>query len=115
MSLSLHSKILNDRTLRVNWEGHHLFDYQYRPDIIEHYFARPFMHPIRTLAGDLLTNACPVDHPWHNGLSMTLNNVNGMNFWGGGTYRKETGQYEDLPKAAPYLLVVQAGRCTHRL
>lgn len=95
--MNLTCEYIEDKLLRVRFGDLVLFDYTYRPDIDPFHFSRPFMHPIRTLAGDVLTNAHPSDHPWHNGLSMTLNNVNGMNFWGGGTYRRASGQYEDLP------------------
>jgi hypothetical protein len=97
MRSPIRSELIEDSILRVKFEDQVLFDYTYRSDAIQHYSPRPYMHPIRTLAGDTLTNVSPVDHPWHNGLSMTLNHVNGMNFWGGGTYRRETGRYEDLP------------------
>jgi hypothetical protein len=28
----------------------------------------------------------PADHDWHNGVGMAIPDVNGINFWGGGTY-----------------------------
>lgn len=52
---------------------------------------RPYAHPVRSLAGETLTNLRPNDHPWHHGLSFTINNLDGWNFWGGPTYRRGEG------------------------
>jgi hypothetical protein len=43
------------------------------------------------LAGDVLTNFRPNDHPWHHGLSLTVTSVDGVNFWGGPSHRTEGG------------------------
>jgi len=42
---------------------------------------RPFIHPITTPAGHVLTRNAPDDHPWHHGLWFTIKFVNGENFW----------------------------------
>ena len=47
---------------------------------------RPFLHPVRTLAGVVVTARHPADHDWHAGVGMAIPDVNGTNFWGGGTY-----------------------------
>ena len=47
---------------------------------------RPYLHPLRTLAGVPLTETGPDDHPHHLGLSLAFSDVNGSNFWGGSTY-----------------------------
>jgi predicted dehydrogenase len=47
---------------------------------------RPVLHPVRTLAGVVLTARHPADHDWHNGVGMAIPDVNGSSFWGGGTY-----------------------------
>jgi predicted dehydrogenase len=47
---------------------------------------RPVLHPLRTLAGVVLTARHPADHDWHNGVGMSIPDVNGTNFWGGRTY-----------------------------
>ncbi len=52
---------------------------------------RPHLHPIRTLAGRVVTDTCPDDHPWHLGLSVALQDVEGWNFWGGPTYVRDAG------------------------
>lgn len=56
---------------------------------------RPHLHPIRTLGGRVVTDTCPEDHPWHLGLSVALQDVDGWNFWGGRTYVRDAG-YVDL-------------------
>jgi hypothetical protein len=52
---------------------------------------RPYFHPVKSLAGDTLTNFRPNDHPWHHGLSLTITQASGANFWGGPTCRREDG------------------------
>jgi len=42
---------------------------------------RPFVHPLTTPAGHVLTRDAPDDHPWHHGLWFTIKFVNGENFW----------------------------------
>lgn len=42
---------------------------------------RPFLHPVRTPAGAVLTTDAPADHPWHHALWFTIKYVNGENFW----------------------------------
>lgn len=88
---------LEDKCLRVSYGETVLFDYHYRPETAARFCPRPFIHPLRTLAGDVLSNSRPTDHPWHNGLSLTLTDVSGINFWGGGTYKRETGDYREYP------------------
>ncbi|MEH3090037.1 MAG: PmoA family protein [Microbacterium arborescens] len=47
---------------------------------------RPYLHPVRTPGGVVVTDHHPVDHDWHLGVSVTLQDVDGVNFWGGRTY-----------------------------
>ncbi|NUP73629.1 MAG: Gfo/Idh/MocA family oxidoreductase [Sinomonas sp.] len=54
---------------------------------------RPYLHPVRTLAGTVVTAHLPLDHPWHLGLGMALQDVSGTNLWGGRTYTREAGRY----------------------
>ena len=42
---------------------------------------RPFLHPVRTPGGAVLTVEAPADHPWHHALWFTIKFVNGENFW----------------------------------
>jgi hypothetical protein len=52
---------------------------------------RPYLHPVRTLSGTVVTDALCYDHPWHMGASVTIADVNGLNFWGGRTYVRDEG------------------------
>lgn len=54
---------------------------------------RPYLHPVRTLAGAVVTDHQPLDHVWHLGVGVALQDVDGINFWGGRTYTREAGQY----------------------
>ena len=42
---------------------------------------RPFVHPVTTPSGRVLTVDAPADHPWHHALWFTIKFVNGENFW----------------------------------
>lgn len=68
-----------------------LMRYVYRPTTPAAESPRPYAHPVNTLAGELLTNFRPNDHPWHHGLSFTIGCLGEFNFWGGGSYRPEGG------------------------
>lgn len=56
---------------------------------------RPYLHPVRTLAGQPLTEVSPVDHRHHYGVSLAVAGVNGTSHWGGRTF---------LPGRGPTLL-----------
>jgi hypothetical protein len=71
--------------------GRVLWHYVYAPETPANESPRPYAHPLYTLAGDPLTNFRPNDHPWHHGLSLTLANVSGVNFWGGPTHAAADG------------------------
>ncbi|MGI8938137.1 MAG: PmoA family protein [Iamia sp.] len=42
---------------------------------------RPFLHPVTSPAGRLLTRDAPDDHPWHHALWFAIKFVDGDNFW----------------------------------
>ncbi|GAB7193519.1 hypothetical protein NUM3379_42290 [Kineococcus sp. NUM-3379] len=61
---------------------------------------RPYLHPARTPAGTVVTDAHPDDHDWHLGAGVALQHVratagpaaaHGWNFWGGRTWVRGTG------------------------
>jgi hypothetical protein len=52
---------------------------------------RPYVHPLRTLAGQVVTLYRPHDHIWHKGLGFGLPNVGEENFFGGHTYMRGHG------------------------
>ena len=52
---------------------------------------RPYLHPVRTLGGTLVTDLAPEDHSWHLGVSVAMQDVAGSNLWGGRTYVRDRG------------------------
>jgi hypothetical protein len=42
---------------------------------------RPFVHPLATPAGHVLSRQAPEDHPWHHALWFTIKYIDGDNFW----------------------------------
>ena len=55
---------------------------------------RPYLHPIRSLDGCVVTDYRPIDHSWHWGLSVAIANIDvpgehePVNLWGGVTYMR---------------------------
>jgi hypothetical protein len=82
--------------LVVRARGVDLFRYVHRPVMDPFEAPKPYLHPVRTLAGDVVTGYRPHDHRWHKGVQMTASWLSGENFWGGGTYLRGRG-YVDLP------------------
>lgn len=92
MSNGLALRLDLDRAVEIHRaDGGLLLRYVYRPDTATGESPRPYAHPVNTLAGELLTNFRPNDHPWHHGLSFTINCLAEFNFWGGPTYRAGAG------------------------
>ncbi|GHD06887.1 DUF6807 family protein [Zhihengliuella salsuginis] len=54
---------------------------------------RPFLDRVRTLSGVVVTDQQPLDHTWHLGVSVALQDVDGCNFWGGRTFTRDAGRY----------------------
>ena len=85
-----------DERVEVLWGRLPLFTYVYRVAAPRSESPKPYLHPIRTLSGDVITAFRPEDHVWHKGVQLTAPNLSGQNFWGGGTYVHGSG-YVDLP------------------
>lgn len=83
MGLSLEH---DDSAVSVAYAGVPLLRYVYRPDDVQLESPRPYLHPLRTLAGDLVSLFRPHDHVWHKGITWSLPVVGEHNFWGGPTY-----------------------------
>ncbi|AEG43272.1 PmoA family protein [Isoptericola variabilis] len=73
-----------------------LFRYVYRPTDVPYESPRPYVHPLRTPGGDVVTAYRPWDHVWHKGIAWSLPHVGPWNFWGGPNYVRERGTYVDL-------------------
>jgi hypothetical protein len=70
--------------------------YVTEPDADPRRGPRPYLHPVRTMAGTLVTDVLPEDHPHHLGVSVALQSVArpgepGVNLWGGRTYVRDAG------------------------
>lgn len=73
-----------------------LFRYTVVPDTVQLESPKPYLHPIRTRSGHLVSLFRPHDHVWHKGIAWSLPVVNDENFWGGPTYVHGQG-YVQLP------------------
>ncbi len=56
--------------------GQPLFDYQYGRDL-----PKPFIHPIRTTSGAVVSMSSPPDHLHHRGLMLGWTDIQGHDFW----------------------------------
>ncbi|HWS34345.1 MAG TPA: PmoA family protein [Actinoplanes sp.] len=72
-------------------DGTPVATYVTTPDVDIRLAPRPYLHPIRTLGGTVVTDEYPRDHPWHLGVSVTMQDVDGVNVWGGRTYVRDEG------------------------
>ncbi|HLT11073.1 MAG TPA: PmoA family protein [Micromonosporaceae bacterium] len=77
--------------LSLHYGPTELVRYVYQPTDAQVESPRPYFHPMRTLAGDLVSLYRPHDHVWHKGLAWSLPNVGAENFWGGPIYLREGG------------------------
>jgi hypothetical protein len=81
----------HERSLRIRYDGVELLRYVYAPREEQAESPRPYLHPVRTLQGDVVTAYRPHDHVWHKGISWSLPFVGDENFWGGPTYVDGSG------------------------
>ncbi|HWS38657.1 MAG TPA: PmoA family protein [Actinoplanes sp.] len=75
-----------DHSITVTAGDVSLATYVYRPDTVQLESPKPYLHPLRTLAGDEVSLFRPHDHVWHKGIAWSLPYVGEHNFWGGPTY-----------------------------
>ncbi|SDY44937.1 Methane oxygenase PmoA [Micromonospora pattaloongensis] len=80
-----------DENARLTVRGATVAEYVIAPEIDPRHGPRPFLHPVRTLAGVPVTDALPEDHRWHLGVSVAMQDVAGTNLWGGRTYVRGSG------------------------
>lgn len=78
---------------------------------------RPYLHPVRSRAGVVVSAHHPADHDWHLGVGVAIPDANGTSFWGGGTYVHGQGyvlldNHGAIVGDAP---AVQGDSFTHRL
>lgn len=78
--------IRTDDTLDVRVGNTVVAEYRVTSDVEPVNTPKPYFHPLRTLAGTVITGFAPDDHPWHHGLQFAFPRVGEHNLWGGGTY-----------------------------
>lgn len=77
---------------RQLWVGDRaVAEYVTRPDVDPRLSPRPYLHPVRTLAGATVSDVLPDDHPHHLGVSLGIQDVDKTNLWGGRTYVRGSG------------------------
>jgi hypothetical protein len=86
---------LND-AIELRYRDQSLFTYVYESKNPAVESPKPYFHPLRTLAGNEVSLFRPHDHLWHIGVSMSIANFSGENFWGGATYTREQQGYIQL-------------------
>ncbi|RKN38982.1 PmoA family protein [Streptomyces hoynatensis] len=84
--------------IRIAAAGTEILSYVYRPDPDPFESRKPYLHPLRTLGGNLVSGYRPSDHRWHKGLQMTASHLSGQNFWGGNSYLGPGRGYQRVPE-----------------
>jgi hypothetical protein len=82
---------VHESHLDVSFDGGLLARYVYRPDHPQIEAPKPYIEPVRTLGGDLVTCYRPHDHVWHKGIQLALPHVGDQNIWGGYTWVRGQG------------------------
>ncbi|WP_084078888.1 PmoA family protein [Demequina sp. NBRC 110057] len=87
------SLTVDDRGDRVvlSHAGRELAQYVYRPTDVRLESPRPYLSPVHTLGGSLVSLFRPHDHVWHKGIAWSLPVVGDENFWGGPTFVRDEG------------------------
>ncbi|MGV8969182.1 MAG: DUF6807 family protein [Microbacteriaceae bacterium] len=93
-----------DDGVTVSANGVVIADYRATGDVGPVNTPKPYLHPLRSLAGVEITGFAPDDHPWHHGLQFAFPRVGSHNLWGGGTFF-------DLERG--YEVVADQGRIRH--
>lgn len=91
--------------------GRAVASYQVTPSVAATLSPRPYLHPVCTIGGTVVSDASPADHRWHLGVGIAVQDVAidgrtgsdragcdgvgddgaGVNFWGGRTYVRDRG------------------------
>lgn len=80
-----------NRSVTLGVESRPVAEYVIHPDVDERLSPRPYLHPVRTLGGVVVSDVLPDDHPHHLGVSVAVQDVNKTNLWGGKTYVRGIG------------------------
>lgn len=77
--------------ISVSAEGVELLRYHTAPDSPQEEAPKPYLFPLRFTCGAEASIRRPWDHRWHTGLQFTWSHVDDQNFWGGPSFRVDTG------------------------
>ncbi|WP_200807962.1 DUF6807 family protein [Demequina sp. NBRC 110056] len=77
--------------LVLEWAGERLARYESGERLPVVHARRPYLHPVHTLGGAVVTESGPVDHRHHYGASIAVPDVNGTSYWGGRTFVRDVG------------------------
>ncbi|WP_394550753.1 PmoA family protein [Agromyces sp. MMS24-JH15] len=77
--------------LRITAGDRLLAEYVFRPTHPTFESPRPYLSPVHTLGGELVSLYRPHDHVWHKGIAWSLPVVGDENFWGGPTFVRGEG------------------------
>jgi hypothetical protein len=80
------ARVTGDATAVLRLAGRTVAEYVWQPDIPTGLAPRPYLHPVRTLGGAVVTELMPPSHRHHLGASVAVAEVDGANFWGGRTF-----------------------------
>jgi hypothetical protein len=83
--------LTTDERVLVQANNIELAEYVITPSTPDSDSPKPYLHPLRTTAGEVVSAFRPHDHTWHNGLQFTAANLSGENFWGGRTFVRGQG------------------------
>nr|MDT0658592.1 PmoA family protein [Micromonospora sp. DSM 115978] len=72
--------------LAAGADGPPVARYAWRPELPGALAPRPYLDPVRTLAGAVVTESTPASHRHHLGVSIAFPDIAGANFWGGRTF-----------------------------
>lgn len=67
-------------------DGREVAHYIWRSNLPPSTAPRPYLHPVRTHAGTLVTDVRPHSHTHQLGISIAAPDIGGRNFWGGRTF-----------------------------
>ncbi len=73
-------------TAVLRLHGREVAHYVWQPDVPLATSPRPYLHPVRTLGGSVVTDAAPDSHPHQFGISIAAPDIDGRNFWGGRSF-----------------------------
>jgi hypothetical protein len=71
--------------------GVDVLTYVFAADDPQRESPRPYLHPVRSLGGTVVTAFRPASNPWHKGISLAIPHVGEDNFWGGPTFIRGQG------------------------